>query len=121
MTIPASFPRRISRVASVTAPPPDGPVARLSALLAAGIGHPPRLPRTGQVVVGGRVWDAEREGLPPGTHTELLAEASGLLQGRFLLTPGPRTQLTLEQRLVAVARADQAAAALASGRLASRR
>jgi hypothetical protein len=87
----------------------------------AGIGRPPRLLRTGQVVTGGRVWDAEREGLPPGTHTELLAEAGGLLQGRFLLTLGPRTQLTLEQRLVAVALADQAAAALASGRLASRR
>jgi hypothetical protein len=48
MTIPASFPRRISPAASVTAPPPDGapaplalvaafapaPVARLAALLA---------------------------------------------------------------------------------------
>jgi hypothetical protein len=88
---------------------------------AAGMGHPPRLLRTGHVVTGGRVWNAEREGLRPGTHTELLAEAGDLLQGRFLLTPGPRTQLTLEQRLVAVALADQAAAALASDRLASRR
>jgi len=60
-------------------------------------------------------------GRPPrGTDTELLAEAGGLLQGRFLLTPGPRVQLTLEQRLVAVALADQAAAALGGGQLASR-
>ena len=87
---------------------------------AAGIGRPPRLLRTGQVVTRGLVWDAGREGLPPGTDTELLAEAGGLLQGRFLLTPGPRVQLTLEQRLVAVALADQAAAALGGGQLASR-
>ena len=56
---------------------------------AAGIGHPPRLLRSGQVVTRGRVWDAGREGLPGGTGTELLAEAGGLLQGRFLLTPVP--------------------------------
>ena len=87
---------------------------------AAGIGRPPRLRRDGQVVTYDRVWDADREGLPPGTDTELLAEAGGLLQGRFLLTPGPRRRLTVEQRLVAVALADQAAAALAGGRLASR-
>jgi len=55
-----------------------------------------------------------------GRPPELLAEAGGLLQGRFLLTPGPRVQLTLEQRLVAVALADQAAAALGGGQLASR-
>jgi hypothetical protein len=88
---------------------------------AAGIGQPPRLLRIGQVVTRGRVWDAGREGLSPGTDTELLAEAGGLLQGRFLLTPGPPVRLPLEQRLVAVALADQAAAALAGGQLASRR
>jgi hypothetical protein len=61
------------------------------------------------------------EGLPGGTGTELPVEAGGRLQGRFLLAPGSRVQLPLEQRLVAVALADQAAAALASGQLASRR
>jgi K+-sensing histidine kinase KdpD len=86
----------------------------------AGLGGPPRLRRDGQVVAGGEIWDADRDGLPPGTSTELLAEASGLLQGRFLLTPGPRTPITLEQRLVAVALADQAGAALAGTRLAAR-
>ena len=86
----------------------------------AGLGGPPRLRRDGQVVAGGEIWDADRDGLPPGTGTELLAAASGLLQGRFLLTPGPRTPITLEQRLVAVALADQAGAALAGTRLAAR-
>ena len=58
-----------------------------------------------------------REGLCTGTG--LLAEAGSLLQGRVLPIPGPRVHLTLKQRLVAVALADQAAAALARA-LASR-
>jgi K+-sensing histidine kinase KdpD len=86
---------------------------------AAGIGSPPRLLRDGRVVVAGQTWDAELAGLPPGRDTELLAEAGGLLQGRFLLTPGPGRP-TLEQRLVAVGLADQAGAALAGARLADR-
>jgi hypothetical protein len=61
------------------------------------------------------VWDIERYGPPPGRDIELLAEAGGLLQGRFLLTPGPGTRPALEQRLVAVALADQAGAALSGG------
>jgi K+-sensing histidine kinase KdpD len=85
---------------------------------AAGIGSPPRLLRDGQVAFGDSIWDTDHEGLPTGVDTELLVEAGGLLQGRFLLTPGPGTRATLEQRLVAVALADQAGAALASGRLA---
>jgi hypothetical protein len=84
---------------------------------AAGIGHPARLLRDGRVVLGDQTWDISRAGLPGGTDIELLAEAGGLLQGRFLLTPGPRTLPSLEQRLVAVALADQAGAALASGQL----
>jgi K+-sensing histidine kinase KdpD len=83
---------------------------------AAGIGNPPRLRRDGRVVSAGQSWDADRDGLPPGTDTELLAEAGGLLQGRFLLTPGTGKPLTLEQRLAAVAFADQAGAALAGSR-----
>jgi K+-sensing histidine kinase KdpD len=84
----------------------------------AGIGSPPRLRRDGTVTAGGQTWDAEHNGLPPGQDTELLAEAGGLLQGRFLLTPGPQTRPTLEQRLIAVALADQAGAALSGVRLA---
>jgi K+-sensing histidine kinase KdpD len=88
---------------------------------AAGIGHPPRLLRSGQVVFSDQEWDPALGGLPSGMDTELLAEAGGLLQGRFLLTPGPRTRPTREQLLVAVALADQAGAALAGGRLAGLR
>jgi K+-sensing histidine kinase KdpD len=86
---------------------------------AAGIGNPPRLLQDGRVAFGETIWDTERDGFPAGTSTELLVEAGGLLQGRFLLTPGPGTHATLEQRLVAVALADQVGAALASGHLAS--
>jgi len=87
----------------------------------AGIGGPARLLRDGTVVVGARVWDIEQYGPPPGRDIELLAEAGGLLQGRFLLTPGKETRPGLEQRLVAVALADQAGAALSGDQLASRR
>jgi len=88
---------------------------------AAGIGGPPRLLRDGQVVFGDEIWDIELDGLPPGIDTELLVEAGGLLQGRFLLTPGHGARSTLEQRLVAVALADQVGAALAGQRLTGRR
>ena len=72
-------------------------------------------------MTAGQTWEAELAGLPPGRDTELLAEAGGLLQGRFLLSPGLRTRPTLEQRLVAIGLADQAAAALAGARLAGLR
>jgi hypothetical protein len=84
----------------------------------AGIGAPARLRRDGTVAYAGRTWDLEREALPPGTGIELLAEAGGLLQGRFLLTPGPLTRPSREQRLAAVALAGQAGAALSCARLA---
>ena len=83
----------------------------------AGIGSPPRLLRDGRIVTAGQTWDTEHAGLPPGRDTELLAEAGGLLMGRFLLTPGPGRP-ALEQRLAAIGLADQAAAALAGARLA---
>ena len=88
---------------------------------AAGIGSPPRLLRDGRVVTSaGQTWDTELAGLPPGQDTELLAEAGGLLQGRFLLTPGPGRP-TPEQRLIAAGLADQAGAALAGARRGSLR
>jgi hypothetical protein len=87
---------------------------------AAGIGSPPRLLRDGRIVSAGQTWDIELAGLPPGRDTELLAEAGGLLMGRFLLTPGPGRP-ALEQRLAAIGLADQAAAALAGARLADLR
>jgi hypothetical protein len=88
---------------------------------AAGIGNPAWLLRDGRVVAAGQTWDAGLVGLSPGWDTELLAEAGGLLQGRFLLTPGPHARPALEQRLVAFGLGDQAAAALAGARLAGLR
>lgn len=87
----------------------------------AGIGSPPRLLRDGRVAFGDAIWDADHEGLPMSTGTELLVEAGGLLQGRFLLTPGRGAHPTREQRLVAVALADQVGAALAGRRMAGHR
>jgi hypothetical protein len=43
-------------------------------------------------------------------------ESGGLFQGRFLMTPVPGARPTLEQRLLAVALADQVGAALATSR-----
>jgi hypothetical protein len=54
-------------------------------------------------------------GFPPDTDIELLVENGGILQGRFLMTPAAGARPTLENRLLAVAFADQAGAALASG------
>jgi K+-sensing histidine kinase KdpD len=79
----------------------------------AGIGEPARLHQDGSVTVPRRSWDADRDGLPQNIDTELLAESGGLLEGRFLMTARPGAHPTLEQRLVAVALADQAAAAIA--------
>ena len=82
----------------------------------AGIGTPARLEPDGRITMARQTWDADRDGLPASSDTELLAQAGGLLQGRFLMTPLPGARPTLEQRLVAVALADQAGAALANSR-----
>jgi K+-sensing histidine kinase KdpD len=80
----------------------------------AGLGRPARIRSDGQVEAAGRpdALPVERDGLP-GT-TELLVENHGVLQGRYLLTAEPSSRPTLEQRLVAVAFADQVGAALAA-------
>ncbi|HEY7011480.1 MAG TPA: DUF4118 domain-containing protein [Streptosporangiaceae bacterium] len=78
----------------------------------AGLGQPARLRHDGQVTAGGQVW--ERDDWPG--DTELLVESQGLLQGRYLMVPKPASRPTLEQRLVAVAFADQVGAALAASR-----
>jgi K+-sensing histidine kinase KdpD len=77
----------------------------------AGLGRPARLLRDGQVMAGPVAWDTDSQGLPG--ETELLVESSGMLQGRFLMTPAPHARPTREQRLVAIAFADQVGAALA--------
>jgi K+-sensing histidine kinase KdpD len=80
----------------------------------AGLGRPARMQHDGTVTVGDRTWDVDAEGFPPGTDTELLVESGGVFQGRFLMTPLPGARPTLEQRLLAVAFADQVGAALAT-------
>jgi K+-sensing histidine kinase KdpD len=81
---------------------------------AAGLGQPARMAHDGSVTVGHRTWAVDTEGFPPGTDTELLVEGGGVFQGRFLMTPSPGARPTLEQRLLAVALADQVGAALAT-------
>jgi K+-sensing histidine kinase KdpD len=80
----------------------------------AGIGRPARLHRDGSVTIGQLRWEADREGLPQNTDVELLVESGGIFQGRFLMTPAPGARPTLENRLLAVAFADQVGAALAT-------
>jgi K+-sensing histidine kinase KdpD len=79
----------------------------------AGLGRPARLRQDGQVVTPDqRVLAVDQDGLP--ATTELLVENHGVLRGRFLLTAEPGARPTVEQRLVAVAFADQVGAALAA-------
>jgi K+-sensing histidine kinase KdpD len=80
----------------------------------AGIGRPARLQHDGLVTIGQRAWNVDAEGFPGSTDTELLVESGGMFQGRFLMTPAPGARPTLEQRLLAVAFADQVGAALAT-------
>ena len=80
----------------------------------AGIGRPARLRHDGLVTIGQRAWDVDAEGFPSSTDTELLVESGGMFQGRFLMTPAPGARPALEQRLLAVAFADQVGAALAT-------
>jgi len=78
----------------------------------AGLGRPARLRNDGQVVTEHRTWNVAVEGLPSDTDIELLVENAGVLQGRFLMRAKPDARPTLEQRLVAIAFAEQVGAAL---------
>jgi K+-sensing histidine kinase KdpD len=112
-------------VAAGTSPPEliDQVCERLTHLLSlrscsfqygvAGLGRPARLQHDGRITVAERPWNTERDGLP--ADTELLAEAGGILQGRFLLQAQPGSRPSLEARLVAIALADQIGAGLAAG------
>ena len=73
-----------------------------------------RAHRAGSVSVGPLVLDVGAAGFPAATDLELLVEGGGILQGRFLMTPVTGERSTLEQRLLAVALADQVGAALAT-------
>jgi K+-sensing histidine kinase KdpD len=80
----------------------------------AGIGQPARMHHDGSVTMARRAWDVDAAGFPAGTDVELLVESGGVFQGRFLMTPLPGARPTLEQRLLAVALADQVGASLAT-------
>jgi K+-sensing histidine kinase KdpD len=82
----------------------------------AGIGRPARLHHDGSLTVQHRTWDVDAEGFPADTDVEVLVESGGLFQGRFLMTPARGARPSLEQRLLAVALADQVGAALATSR-----
>jgi K+-sensing histidine kinase KdpD len=82
----------------------------------AGIGQPARLRRDATVTTKHRVWAVEAVGFPPDMDVELLVQSGGVFQGRFLMTPDHAARPTLEQRLLAVALADQVGAALATSR-----
>jgi K+-sensing histidine kinase KdpD len=82
----------------------------------AGIGQPARLQHDGSVTAEHRAWAVDAEGFPADMDTELLVESGGLFQGRFLMTPERGARPTLEQRVLAVALADQVGAALATSR-----
>ena len=81
---------------------------------AAGLGQPARMHHDGTVTVARQAWDVDTKGFPPGTDIELLVQSGGVFQGRFLMTALPGARPPLEQRLLAVAFADQVGAALAT-------
>ncbi|GAB1644120.1 DUF4118 domain-containing protein [Krasilnikovia sp. MM14-A1259] len=78
----------------------------------AGLGHPARLRRDGEILWHGGVWDVDHQGLPAVTDIEVLVENAGRLYGRYLLRAAPGTCPPLSERRVAVTLADQVGAAL---------
>jgi K+-sensing histidine kinase KdpD len=75
----------------------------------------PQLNHDGSVSRGTHQLKVERDGLPTNSEIELVVQHAGTTKGRFLLTAAARlTRPDLEQRLVAVALADQVGAALAA-------
>ncbi|WP_203589994.1 DUF4118 domain-containing protein [Streptomyces sp. SID13031] len=75
----------------------------------------PQLNHDGSVSRGEHLLKVERDGLPTNSEIELVVQHGGVPRGRFLLTAAARlVRPDLEQRLVAVALADQVGAALAS-------
>jgi K+-sensing histidine kinase KdpD len=86
-----------------------------------GLDHP-RLEHDGSVTWRGQIVDVQRDRLPqpPERPLELVVESGGAFRGRFLLTPRQEAHPTRTERLVAVALADQAGAALAGYQAAHR-
>ena len=69
-----------------------------------------QLEHDGRVFLGGRVWAADRMGLP-GPEIELVVQSQGRLF-RFVMTPTPGYEVSYERHVVAVAIADQVGASL---------
>jgi K+-sensing histidine kinase KdpD len=69
-----------------------------------------RVERSGNVVFGGLNWGVGTMGLP-GRQVELVVSGYGRTFGRFLLTPSPGRPVSFDRRVVAIALADQVAAA----------
>jgi len=71
-----------------------------------------RLERNGEVVLGGLRWGS-RMGLP-GREIDLYVQGQGRPLGRFVLGPTPGRRVPWDERVAAVALADQVGAALAT-------
>lgn len=73
----------------------------------------PRLNRDGTVTRNGHDVNVDRSGLPTDSEIELPAHSGGRVRGRFVITAATKVaRPNLEQRLVAVALADEVGAAL---------
>jgi hypothetical protein len=89
--------------------------ALLFAPSTAGRANAPLHNHDGSVTRGSHELKVGRDGLPSNAEVELVVKHADIVRGRFLLTAAARiTRPDLEQRLVAVAFADQVGAALSS-------
>lgn len=79
----------------------------------AGLGVSARLQHDGRVTVDDQDWDVDAEGMPP-REVEIVVQSGGRLCGRFRMRPGDDAHPTMEQRLVAIALADQVGAMMSS-------
>lgn len=75
------------------------------------LSNPPlaQIQSNGDVELVGLRWPAREIGIP-GPEAEIVAKWRGRVVGRFVVTPTPGVMVTLEQRIVAVAVVDVAAA-----------
>jgi hypothetical protein len=77
------------------------------------LGHPPRIERDGTVMTRNGRWPVDQAGLP-AEEVELRTFGNGQYYGRFMMTPRPGAQPSLQARLVAVTLADLAGRALST-------
>lgn len=70
----------------------------------------PQLERTGEVELGPTRFPVDSSGLPD-EEVELQVQHRGVIVGRFVMTPTPGAPASIEQRITAIALADQTGAA----------